>query len=125
MIIVSLEEKTVVTKRGPARKFVVKTDDGKTFDSFINDWNHNWVIGMPLNIEPDQWTSREYNGKLYYSVGAPRGSSFRPTVSVEPQNQGGPSIDSQLKSLAQEIRENHALVMEELSKVPKRDDVPF
>lgn len=134
MVITELQEKLITTKRGPAKKFVVKTDDGKTFDSFVNDWNQNWTVGMAINIDPSQWTSREYMGKMYYSVGAPKMNTFQsaPTPANQPSNEIPVILpDASINAISRDIRSNHEQVMAELHEIKEKigqaevDKIPF
>jgi len=135
MIITELQEKLIETKRGPAKKFVVKTDDGKTFDSFVNEWNKDWSVGQALSIEPEQWTSREYNGKMYYSVGAPKRSfgnyqnhqQAAPVAQAQMNESGTDAMLVLIEKLTREVRSNHEQVMREFDslKQAKEDEIPF
>ena len=126
MIITELQEKLVNTKRGPAKKFVVKTDDGKMFDCFVGDWNKNWSVGQPISVSPEQWSSREWQGKMYYSVNAPRKDDGIPVV-LPPAGKHDTSLYDLVNALARDVKRNHEETMaaiESLKKDPL-EDVPF
>lgn len=64
----------VQTQYGEKDKYLVTIEqDGKQIqaDSFVGKWNNNWVLGMEFEIKKEQWKSREYNGKTYWSIMAP------------------------------------------------------
>lgn len=117
MLITSLELKTVTTKYGPKNKWVVKTDDGKVFDSFIGSWNQDWKVGMPLSIEPEQWQTREYQGKNYYTVNQPAGAgNIRHAANApsQPAPALSPEVIEALRKIYQLIEKTHEEVMEAL-----------
>lgn len=40
-------------------------------DVWTAGWCQNWKIGDVINTEKEQWQSREYNGKTYWTLKAP------------------------------------------------------
>lgn len=133
MIITQLELKTVNTKYGPKDKWVVKTDDGKIFDSFIGSWNQEWRVGMPLSIEPEQWQTREYQGKNYYTVNQPGGTRSHQRVGGDQPAQSAmsPELIEALRRIYQLIEKTHEETMEALGathtakKEPEpKNDIP-
>lgn len=72
MILKSLTSKEVQTKFGLKRKWIIKDEKGKMYDSWINQSNQDWKPGMTVDIKPEWIKSREWEGKLYYSIQLPR-----------------------------------------------------
>ena len=67
-----LSEKTVNTKFGEKKKWVL-TDSvsGRMYDSFHAGWNQRWKAGDTIYVFPEQVSSREWEGKTYYTLKAP------------------------------------------------------
>lgn len=88
-IIDSLQRREMTTIYGQRSKWIVHTTEGFMFDSWIEKWNTNWSIGMGLEIDESQVKARDYNGKTYFNVGAPKSSvpfqvySQKPPVSTQ------------------------------------------
>lgn len=64
----------VNTQYGQKDKYLVTVEQGGKqiqADSFVGKWNHDWVLGLEIEIKPEQWKKREYNGKTYWSIMAP------------------------------------------------------
>lgn len=71
MRITYLDKKTIQTKFGDKEKYSVTVDkDGRPFyfDSWVGKWNQNWRVGDELNPTKEQWKSREWNGKTYWTL---------------------------------------------------------
>lgn len=71
MRITYLDKKTITTKFGDKEKYSVTVEkDGRPFyfDSWVGKWNQNWRVGDDLNPTKEQWKSREWNGKTYWTL---------------------------------------------------------
>lgn len=72
MKITQLTEKEVQTKYGLKKKWLVTVlKDDRTefmFDSWQGNWNTNWEVGTDLNTSKEQWKSREWQGKTYWTL---------------------------------------------------------
>lgn len=78
-LIEKVELKEISTKYGLKQKYIAtfKKEEKKIVaDSWLANWNRDWKEGMEVKIEDNQWQSREYNGKTYWTVRAPEGLGF-------------------------------------------------
>ena len=68
-----LEKKAVETKYGIREVYNLRFENNpeKMVSSFIGNWNRGWSEGNIIEIQDSQWKKREYNGKTYWSIGAP------------------------------------------------------
>lgn len=72
MFIAQLKTKQVQTKKyGLKEKWLITDENGKVYESFIGKWNSGWKEGQTIEVKPENITSREYQGKIYYSIKAP------------------------------------------------------
>lgn len=100
LFIKKLTKKDVNTQRGVVGKWTIISDNGKYYDSFVNQWNSNWTEGSTLELQDSQIESREYNGKTYYSIKPISNSNRQATVA--PVN---PQIEVLLKEILAEIKQ--------------------
>ncbi len=72
MRITYLDKKTIETKFGAKEKYTLKLqkDDGAEVfcDSWVSKWNQYWKVGDEIYPVKEQWKSREYNGKTYWTL---------------------------------------------------------
>jgi len=79
MKITKIGMQQVNTSYGQKQKFVVTATDGQktvTFDSWVGNWNKNWQVGDEIEATKEQWKSRDYNGKTYWSLAAPESARY-------------------------------------------------
>jgi hypothetical protein len=76
LTIKTLGRKEIQTQYGPKEKLTLTFTEkpGTLIDSFVGNWNSAWKIGDVIEIEKDQFVSREYNGKTYWNLKAPAGA---------------------------------------------------
>lgn len=101
-----LKEQTVQTRRGEATKWNFQSD-GVWYSAFQGEWNQGWQDGMTIEVDDDQVTSTEKDGKVYWNVLAPgRGSKSKPNNSGdEAVLKGLREIYKKLAELELEIKE--------------------
>ena len=61
-------------KKGPYTQVSVKIKD-QWVTAFGGKWNESWSDGDVVEIEKEQFTQNEYNGKIYHNIKAPAGAS--------------------------------------------------
>jgi hypothetical protein len=72
MLIKSLRNKQFETQRGIMNKVYITDETGRMYDAFIGDWNKDWQVGQTIDIPVDRIKNHEYNGKIYYTIYAPK-----------------------------------------------------
>ena len=71
MFIKKLSSKQLETKYGLKDKWIITDENDRMLDAFVGNWNKDWKEGQEIDVKDSQITSREYNGKTYYSIQAP------------------------------------------------------
>lgn len=125
-----LEKRDVTTKFGEKQKYVITTTDGKMIDSWISGWNKHWVEGDTVEFEKDQVTSREYNGKTYHTLNAPKDAQRAASAPAKADPEILTKLDSMDKKLDLLVRRGVTEDMENPAVGTGNDeikieDVPF
>ena len=76
LTISDLKARNIETKFGLKEKWSIRFAEKPDLwvDVWQGNWCKNWVIGARVKIEDDQWQSREYQGKPYWTIRAPEGA---------------------------------------------------
>ena len=120
-IIKKLKTKLVQTRNGEAAVWnVFVEDDGQSTwaSSFVDDWNADWQEGMEIEIRPEQWRSRMYNDKEYWSIARLTGTSTSAgghSPYVKKYNQNNPLHGGSTTELKEKV-ENIEKMVEKIYK---------
>lgn len=73
LTIKSISEKTVKTQYGDKTLYNLSFTENPEIpvSSFRGQWNKDWKEGTQIEVDDSQWQSREYNGKIYWTLKAP------------------------------------------------------
>jgi len=96
-----LSKKSVSTQYGDKEKYNLqfKEKPNQWLDSFVGGWNSDWKIGQQVEISKEQFQSREYEGKTYWTIKAPEGAKGGGGVSWAAHN----SLVEQFNQLAERV----------------------
>lgn len=79
LTIKTLQRKSVKTKYGDKDKYLITFVEkpNQLIDCFVGGWNGSWEVGTEIEVEQEQWQSREYEGKTYWTLKAPASARFQ------------------------------------------------
>lgn len=107
MFIRKLTSKEVSTKYGIKSKWIVTDENSKMYNSWIGSWNKDWKEGDEISIKESQITSRDWEGKTYFTIQAPPEAK---------KPRGGGSIDlSPVIEALRRIWEQNCLIIGKLN----------
>jgi len=129
MTIKSISRKQIETKFGPKEKLGIQFVErpGVWVDSWVGAWNQNWKIGDQIEVKKDQWKSREYQGKTYWTLSAP--PEARGFINLQPITEALERLQERVEALEEAVYTPEEVAEEEIPIVGAQneanDEIPF
>ena len=118
LTIKTIQTKPVKTKYGDKDKYLITFVErpDQLVNCFVGGWNGGWGVGTQIEVSQDQWESREYQGKTYWTLRAPASARFQ-GVSYNDFNALKDRVDILEQRLESHISEDTEKVFDESGKI--------